>query len=109
MEVRLLLDPASELPFALNAVFTLLLTYWSHAALWALAAAVLARGVARSASVRNRCWKVALFAPLLSAPLSSAFPAGIERALAGRCLVRELRLSAVRTAPRESAVPSAAS
>lgn len=99
MELRLLLEFGGDLPLALHAFFALLLTYCAHAALWALAGALLARGAARAASVRHLCWKVALFAPLLSAPLSVAFPGGLERALRGEAYVRELPLRVADAAP----------
>jgi len=53
----------------------LLLTYTVHAALWAGAAAWLARRKGFAASLRHRLWKMALLGPLVSTALAAAIPA----------------------------------
>lgn len=89
MELRLLAWLGAE-PRAMSLGLTLALTYCVHAVVWAAAALIGNRMRAVSAAVRHLCWKIALFAPVLTALVAAGSSDGSQHVLARR----ELNLAA---------------
>ncbi len=83
MELRLLVWLGAE-PGALGLGLTLALTYLAHSLLWAAAVLVLARKRAVSSALRHLCWKVALFAPILTTLVAARVSEVSRSALAQR-------------------------
>jgi len=74
---------------------SLLLTYWAHALLWATAAALLLRRCSFAPSMQHLVCKLALLAPLVSAPFSTVAPVAAEHAFGSSLAPREVKLLAL--------------
>jgi Zn-dependent protease with chaperone function len=83
MALRLLIElgvASAENAFGLS----LLVTYWGHALVWALAAAIVSRWSSLRPSAQHALCKLALLAPIVTALLASVLPAAAEHAFGWR-------------------------